>query len=260
MNKKEVFWANLYLTYSLTATNMKSRYRKTIAGFIWVVLNPLMLYAVQSFIFRYVFKIQVRDYSLFLLTGLLPWTFIVRSLEMGIPSLDNAREMLKSLKISPIVLTSSTVLDNFFNFIFAFTIILIPLIVFNSDPGPYVYLVPLPLIFIVVSMICSTFILSVYDIYLRDVRYVVSFINNIMFFLTPVFYPKEILPAKYQFIFEINPYYLLISPFQLVFTELEGGGFKIIMALLKAFILTITILAISFLAWKQNRKKFYSKI
>ena len=74
---------------SLTFANMKARYRKTLAGFIWVILNPIILYSVQSIVFRKILKIDVPDYSLFLMGGLLPWIFITNTLEMSIPYLYN---------------------------------------------------------------------------------------------------------------------------------------------------------------------------
>ena len=70
---------------SLTLANMKARYRKTFAGFLWVILNPIILYSVQSVVFRKILKIELPDYSLFLLGGLLPWIFITSTLEMSIP-------------------------------------------------------------------------------------------------------------------------------------------------------------------------------
>src|ERR1035437_5970491 len=67
---------------ALTVANLKSRYRKTFVGFLWVILNPLILYGVQSLVFMKFLKLQVPNYTLFLLSGLLPWVFIVQSVEM----------------------------------------------------------------------------------------------------------------------------------------------------------------------------------
>ena len=123
---------NLELKYTarqiiaLTKSNMMSRYRKTIAGFLWVVLNPILMYAVQSFVFRKLLKIDVPNYSLFLLCGLLPWIFVTMTIDMVTPILDFSSDLLKSFKMNPAVLVLSQVLDNFFNFVFAFLLVLIP--------------------------------------------------------------------------------------------------------------------------------------
>ena len=76
------FWVQVW---ELTVASLKSRYRKTFAGFLWVVLNPLMMFGVQSLVFKTFMKIQVPDYHLFLLGGLLPWIFFSSTIQMGTP-------------------------------------------------------------------------------------------------------------------------------------------------------------------------------
>ena len=131
---------------------MKARYRKTIAGFLWVILNPIILYLVQSVVFKKVLKIDIPDYTLFLLGGLLPWIFITNTLEMSIPYLYNSHNLLRGFRINPLLLVLSQVLDNFFNFLVAFVIILIPVFFLNSSGETAFYLLPLPILVLFISI------------------------------------------------------------------------------------------------------------
>src|SRR3954465_5069767 len=113
---------------ALTAANLKSRYRRTIAGFLWVVLNPLIQFGVQSAIFRHVLKIQVNNYLIFLLSGLLPWIFITQSMDMCTSLFVTSGNVLKSFRLNPLVLLTAQLLDNLLNFLAAFLIIFVALL------------------------------------------------------------------------------------------------------------------------------------
>src|SRR5271154_4561101 len=92
---------------ALAAANLKSRYRRTVAGFLWVVLNPLIMFGVQSMIFRHVLKIQISNYFLFLLSGLLPWIFITQSMDMCTSLFQANGGVLKSFHLNPLVLLTA---------------------------------------------------------------------------------------------------------------------------------------------------------
>ena len=123
------FWAQVR---DLTVASLKSRYRKTFAGFIWVVLNPLMMFGVQSLVFKTFMRIQVPDYNLFLLGGLLPWIFFSSTIQMTTPLFVTQSYLLRSFKINPMVILTSQVIDNFINFIASFLLILLPFYI-SSD-------------------------------------------------------------------------------------------------------------------------------
>src|SRR6185437_11424777 len=83
--------------------NLKARYRKTIAGFIWVILNPLILYGTESFVFHGILRMDVSQYNVFLLSGLLPWTFITSCFQSCVNSYVSSGRLLKSFPVNPAV-------------------------------------------------------------------------------------------------------------------------------------------------------------
>src|SRR5258708_5886389 len=124
-----VIWRQIII---LTAANLKSRYRKTIAGFLWVIINPLLMFWVQSQIFIKVMKISLTNYPLFLLSGLLPWLFMTQSLEMSATIFNQMGSALKAFPVHPFVFLAAQLIDNFINFIAAFLVLLIPIVLFSS--------------------------------------------------------------------------------------------------------------------------------
>jgi len=249
------FWRQVI---ALTAANMRSRYRNTVAGFLWVVLNPIIMYSVQSFVFRKFLNIQVPNYSIFLMCGLLPWIFVVMSIDMITPVLDSSRELLKSFNISPFVLATAQILDNFTNFLFAFFIVLIPTWGFSDLGFKGVFFLPFALFFLVLGVVGMCYFLSVMQIFFRDVRFVVSFVISILFFLTPIFYPIEYVPEKYRFLVDFNPIFAMIEPFRYCIYEYD---FNILMIkLLKSGIVATVFAITAIVFWKRKKNEFYIKL
>lgn len=243
---------------ALTAANMRSRYRNTVAGFLWVVLNPIIMYSVQSFVFRKFLNIQVPNYSLFLLCGLLPWIFVVMSIDMITPVLDSSRELLKSFNISPFVLATAQILDNFSNFLFAFFIVLIPTWGFSDLSFQGAFFLPIALVFLVFGVVGMCFLLSVMQIFFKDVRFVMSFLVNILFFLTPIFYPIEYVPMKYRFLVDFNPIFAMIEPFR--FCIYDYNFDILFFKLLKSGVVALAFVLLAVMFWKRKRNGFYIKL
>lgn len=243
---------------ALTKANMSARYRKTIAGFLWVVLNPIIMYSVQSFVFRKFLKIDVPDYSLFLLSGLLPWIFFTMTLEMVTPVLDNSAELLKSFKLNPVVLILSQVLDNFINFLFAFLVVLVPFWIFGDRSSWSIFLLPIVLLILVVGVTSICGLLSFLQVFYKDIRFITSFVVSILFFLTPIFYPIEFVPQEYRVFIELNPIYLFIEPLRTVIYDFELNRFLIGIA--KGVSASVLIALTTYMIWKKKYNEFYTSL
>jgi len=206
-----IFWRQVL---ALTLANLKSRYRKTVAGFVWVVMNPILMYSVQCYIFHWVLHIEIANYQLFLLGGLLPWIFIMQSLEMTTPILVNSGRLLKSFPTNPLIFVFAQLLDNAINFCAAFLCVLLPLAFFEGvDPWGIVGL-PFAGLLLFSGVLAICWLLSVANVFFRDTRFIVSFVLSVLYFLTPIFYPVELVPETIRWLVKLNPLYLMIRPFQ----------------------------------------------
>ncbi len=241
----------------LTLASLKSRYRKTFAGFFWVLMNPLMMFGVQSLVFKKFMRIEVPDYSLFLLSGLLPWIFFTQTIQMGTPIFVTYSQLLRSFKINPIVILSSQVLDNFINFIMSFLIILIPLYLFSSRPWGGIVLLPLAVIPLAIGTFSLTAILSTLNVFFRDINYVVGFIFNLFFFITPVFYPREFIPEDWRWLISFNPIAYFLEPFR---SLLHESGEGLLLELAWSYLVAVILMVMAWFTWKRKKNDFYYRL
>jgi lipopolysaccharide transport system permease protein len=243
---------------ALTRANLKVRYRKTVAGFLWVVLNPIILFGIQGLVFRKFLRLDVPNYGLFLLTGLLPWIFIAQTLEMCTSIFVTSGRLLKSYPVSPLVYLAAQVADCLINFACAFLLVLVP--VWLRNPGEPAGLLLLPLAFIplLVGTLGFAWLLATAQVFLRDTRFLVSFALGVAFFLTPVLYPAGFVPPQLAWIVWVNPFYKLIAPFRSALYVFSPATFAQDVAW--ASVVAGLALGAAALAWKQGRNGIYFHI
>jgi len=243
---------------ALTEANLKTRYRNTFAGLIWVALYPLMMYGAQAFVFHLILKIQIENYLLFLLSGLLPWIFLTQSIDMNTSMIVNNARLLKSFPIHPFVPVLAQVLDNLINFIVVFTLIFIPISFYTNGFHMQLFLLPIPVLCLLISSAAISFMLSISQVFFYDTRYLVSFVLSFLFYLTPVFYSIEFIPQEYRDYLYLNPFYILISPFQKMM--LNHSTSEVLFSLFTALAITVFLVLFSFYFWWRNKQKLYFRL
>ncbi len=252
--------AKLLLRQISTAVqcNMKARYRGSYAGFLWVIMNPLLLYSAQVLVFMYILKIQVPNYLIYFLSGLLPWLFIVQSIEMSVNQIVGWGRLYKSFPIHPFVSIAAQVLDNFINMV-ALALILAPIaLYFGLTTLSRLIFLPLPLMNCLVAALGLAWLCATLQIFFRDVRFVVSFVFNIGFYLTPIIYPEEMVPAQWRWLFLLNPFRHLITPFRELLLPDRSGSFTIDNSIAAA--VGLCFLGLAFLYWSKVRTVAYFRI
>ena len=241
----------------LTAASLKSRYRSTWGGFIWVLLFPIILYTVQSYAFHYILKIQMENYLLFLLSGLIPWIFLSSSVEMGTGTYVNSGQLLKSMPIHPLSLLFSQIADNFFNYLIAFSLLLFPVAAHSQfEFWKLIFFVP-AFVSLAVFVVGFAHLLATLNVFYRDVRFVIGFVMQVSFFLTPIFYPTRLVPEALEWYVHINPFARILAPFQLVATQPELEGYS--SALFISTMISIAVLMLSIYYWERKKNAIYYK-
>ena len=243
--------------YVLTLANLKTRYRNTSLGFLWVLLNPILIYGAQSYAFGMILRLDVSHYNLFLVTGLIPWIFITQSIDMTTSSILVSAPILKSLPIHPVVIVIASVLDNFVNFTAAFLILLVPLYLNSGFNWVNLIFYPIPFVLLTVAVCCLGFLLAMLQVFYRDSRYVVSLFLSISFFITPLFYPIKFVPENLRWVVNCNLLYYFIRPFRFIFEDdltvfWSDAGF--------ALLADILLVVISVYLWKKFRSTLYFRI
>ena len=252
------FFQIVDIVFAMTKSTMKSRYRKTFAGFLWVILNPVLTFAVQAIIFKHILRVDVENYYLFLMSGIVPWIFVTSTMNMTVSAFVVNRPVLMAFKLDPWIFILSQSIDNLITFIFSFIVLL----VFNFDHSVFMNL-KIPMFIFATMLICisaffMSFFLAILHVFVRDTQFVLQFVLNLAYFVTPIFYPKEFIPQKYQWLIDYNPLYILIRPFQNIFWHYEPTFFFV--NSFKAIALTIVLIGGCLFYWRKKRNEIYFRI
>lgn len=252
------FKTNFETILVLTLAQMKARYRKTFIGFLWVVLSPILTFVVQALVFKHILKVHIDNYYLFLLSGIIPWIFVTSSMTMTVPGFITNRQLFLAFNIKPWVIHCSKILDNFINFIISY-IILIALIDFQALLNPWTGpLLILSIIALLVFTFSLTYFLATFNVFFRDTQFVIAFVISLAFFVTPIFYPIELIPEKFRILIEFNPFYIIIRPFQYLFWKYDLKLFY--QTFLIALPLTIASAVGAYLYWRKVKNNVYFNI
>lgn len=240
----------------LTWFHMCSRYRRAWAGFLWVIANPILTFLVQSLIFKTILKIEIENYGLYLVSGLLPWYFMSQSLYVVTNSLVNSRDVLLGFKIHPITIVSSQVLDQFISFLAAFILICFFTVKVSSFNILFwkILLVMINTILLCSFTILLTNLVAFWHVFYRDIQFIIQFVMNLAFYVTPIFYQPELL-GKYKWLVSFNIFFPFIKLFHHTLYELSWNEWMNDLGICLALIILIG--CVLKLSYRFKMKDFY---
>jgi len=207
------------LIQSLVARELKARYRGSVLGFLWSFINPLLLLAIYSFIFTTIIPNQTKGlqpYALFMLCGILPWTWFSASLTEAAGSLIAGGNLIKKVLFPAEVLPIVSVLTNMVHFFLALPIVAAVLIAYRHWPDA-AGLLWLPVVIGVQLVFTSglALMLAALTVHFRDIRDILANVLMLWFFTTPIiyaWYQDEVAP--YRRFFNVNPFTHLAVSYQ----------------------------------------------
>jgi ABC-type polysaccharide/polyol phosphate export permease len=200
-------WGNLpFVVSSLVMRDFRVRYRNMSLGVLWSLANPLIMMLVLTFVFIRVFpNTRVKSYPIFFLTGLLPFNFFTLAWSAGTVSLHANAGLVKRVRMQRELIPISAVLAQSIHFLIQMGLLLIFVLV-AGPPITRLWLWILPIMLVeLVSVSGMALLCSAFDVYLRDTRYVVDSTATVLFWLTPIFYPFDLIPTRYRLVYELNP-------------------------------------------------------
>lgn len=212
------FWRRRDLLWHMTVRHLRGQYKQSVLGYAWAFLNPLTLLLTLSFVFSVLlrFPSQGLPYALFVLVGLLPWMFFANGLTTATDSVSGAMNLVTKVyfprEILPMAAINTKIVDLFFGLIILAGLMMI----YNHPPTETMLWVPLLFGIQLIFTAGLAFPMAALNVYFHDVRYLVGVVLTMWFYLTPVIYPVEIVPSKYQFIFDLNPMAILVNAYRRV--------------------------------------------
>jgi lipopolysaccharide transport system permease protein len=203
---------NLYqyrdLLWLWTMREVKVRYKQSLLGVAWAVLQPLALTVVFTLVFSRLVRVDTAGvpYPVFAYTALVPWTLLATSLSFGIPSLVNNLNLVTKIYFPREILPLASIGAALLDFAVAALIFVGMLLVYRVGPSLYVLWV-IPLLVIQIVLMAGVVLLgSAVIVFFRDMRFVVPLVTQVWMYATPIIYPSELVPERLQpFYFALNP-------------------------------------------------------
>lgn len=255
------------LVLNLVLRDLKSRYKRSVLGFLWSLLNPLAMMIVFTVVFTVIMPSQIENYPIFLLCGLLPWYFFTGALMVSINSVAGNANLVKKVYFPREVLPISAVLANLVNFLLGLAVLLVVLIFFHGHFSPWLWLLPIVILIQTCFTLGVALFLAAVNVYYRDTLMIMDVVLLAWFFLTPVVYAIGILPPTYEILgltvniqrlmYIVNPMASLIAAYR----DLLYWGYRTDLDFfLRTAITAIAVLAAGYWYFVRHSHDFGEKV
>ncbi|HXG36744.1 MAG TPA: ABC transporter permease [Dehalococcoidia bacterium] len=247
------------MLWHMTVRHLRGQYKQSILGYAWAFLNPLTLLLTLSFVFSVLLRFDSGDipYPLFVMTALLPWLFFANALTSATESVVGAMSLVTKVRFPREILPIAAILTKVVDLGFGLLILLGLMVYYGHVPTWTALWVPV-LFFIHFTFIMGlSFPLAALNLFFHDVRYLVGVALTLWFYITPVIYPVDRIPSKYQIIFDINPNALLITAYRRVLLQDIGPGVD---RLLIGLIVAVTTFFVGYYLFKKMEPNFADRI
>lgn len=251
--KQLLYYRELLLNLALR--DIKVRYKQSILGITWTILQPLSMMIVFTIIFTHFVRVQTGGipYPLFSYSALLPWSFFSTSLMSAIPSLVGNMPLVTKVYFPREIFPVASIIARFIDFLVA-SIIFIGLMFFYRVPVSfYLFLLLIVITIQIVLTLGIALFASAVNVFYRDVAQVVPLIVQIWMYLTPIIYPVTLVPARYRTLYMLNPMAGIIDSYRKIILQQQLPQF---LYLGTAAIISIVIFILAYLYFKKAEMKF----
>ena len=251
----------LYNYREFLKTNVKKdvrgKYKGSFLGVLWSFINPLLSVIVYAIVFHYIMRFNIDHYLIYLIAGIIPWTFFTSAINTGMNSILFNADIIKKVYFPRLILPISSVTSCLVNFLISCIIIL--LFVVFSGVGISIYLVFLPIVVIIQYVLCLgiAFILSAIEIYVKDVEHIINFIISMLFYVTPILYTPDYVPSNMKFILKLNPRAYIIDAYHSVFYYKSMPN---LFELGIVFVFSLFVLLIGYHIFQKLQRKFAEEV
>ncbi len=251
----------LYNYRELLKTNIKKeirgKYKGSWLGVIWTFLNPLLMLAVYAFVFPYILRVEVDNYTIFMIVALIPWNFFTTALITGTSSVTMNGAILKKVyfprEIIPLSVTTSQLIN------FLITCIIMFIFILVSGVGFSVHLLLFPVLVLIeyILILGLNFILSAVTVFVNDIAHFVQIAMTLGFYGTPIVYLSNMIPDKFQWVMHANPMAVLVEAYRSILyyhqiPDLKWLGIWTV--------LSVIILVVGYLIFKKLEKTFVEEL
>lgn len=210
LNVINAFTQYNFLLSQLVSRDFKTKYKRSVLGVLWSFLNPLLLMIVQYVVFSTLFKSNIPNFAVYLLTGIVFFNFFTESTTMGLMAIVGNSSLITKVYIPKYIFPVSRVLSSSINLLISMIPLFLMLLFTHAPITPALLLLPFSIVCTLIFCVGMSFILSAAMVFFRDMQFLWGVLTMLWMYATPIIYPESILPQKYLFLFKLNPLYHFI--------------------------------------------------
>lgn len=241
------------LIWALALRELKVRYKRSVLGFMWALLNPTLLMVVLTVVFTVIMPIKILHFPVFLLGTLLLYTFFSQSLSYAMESMVGNAELIRKVAVPKLVFPVAAVLSNVINLLLSLLPLLLLSVAFRHPIRWTWLLIPIPIIAIILLSMGATFFFATANVYYRDVGHIIQIVLQVLFYLTPIVYSIDLVPQKYRWLFWLNPLTFPLSDFRM-FTYY--GMLPSLASVVISYVVGIGSVLVGFYFFKKHQHEF----
>ena len=245
------------LIKSLVIRDLKVKYKNSVLGYLWSLLDPLLTALLFIVIFSLIVRLQVENYPVFLLTALLPWGFFQASLLGAVVSISGNSNLIKKVYFPREIFPLSAILSNLINFCLSL-LVFVPLILILRVKVSWA-LLWLPVVIVMQGLLIGGLSLFVahLNVFFNDIAFLLKFALNFWFYATPIFYPLDMVPQRFLGIYLLNPMAVLVSIYRKVIMDLPLPPLRFIFI---AVAISVTIMVGGFIFFHRRENVMVKRV
>ncbi len=253
---KELYNYREFLKTSIKK-EFRGKYKKSFLGVLWSFLNPLFQLLIYALVFPFILRMNVDNYTMFLIVALMPWTFFNSTIIQSAASIVSNGGIIKKVYFPREILPISTATSNLINFLITGIIVIVALLISGIGIGTSMFMLPLIIIMQYILQLGLSFVFSAITVYIRDVEYIINIFMMLMFYLCPIVYSSDMIPDKFLPIFKLNPMFHIIEYYRTILYDKQVPNMSNVFIL---FIMCFVILVIGYLIFQKCKKRFAEEL
>lgn len=228
--------------------DLKNKYKRSSLGYLWTIIHPLAMMVILAIVFSRLANMPMKTYAPFLFCALLPWNFFESTISMSLHSIRNNAKLFSQVPIPKYIFIISILCSNLFNLIISLIPMLLIILVLDAKLSCYALLFPLLLLPLIIFTLAFAMITALSNVFFDDTAHLSEVILRVLYFLSPILYSRELLPAKVSELIYINPLFGMIENFRFAFIGPSLPNFHIYLLTLA---IAISLLYLALLGFKK---------
>jgi len=243
-----------HLLYNLVHRDLTVRYKRSVLGALWTLLHPLLLTGILVIVFSHIFRFDIEHYEIYLLSGLLPWTFFAQTTVSSMAATAWNGPLMKRVRVPKSIFTLSTTISGLINLAISYLPLVGIMVIRGIKFKPAMLFLPVSIAILAVFTFGLSLLLSTVSIYFVDVREMFAVALTALMYLTPIIWPLKIVPPRFQRIIQANPLYYFV---EMVRIPLHAGILPSAKLLSVGIVMALLSFLFGWLTFRRLSRGFY---